>query len=156
MECNVSNCTVKIGDFPDVFPQRTGDWPGQYPYIGDPITPYEPPIKIVPAPVQIWPLGPVTVPNTNPDWWSNIKLMPNPWKVQHLAQGSVFSCDVPGCRPEDVKVQISDRELSVTATRYDGGGTSNFSTPIDVTFYDAREAKAVVAAGVISVTIPYR
>ncbi len=179
LQCNNGSSHVPCGDPPIPYPgttwipggypnsstfdpYRTGDWPPQYPYIGDPIVPYEPPIKVIPGKVEIIPtIGP----STNPDWWKQLQpnpglggitLMPNPWRATHLAEKSVFSCDVPGCRPEDVKVQISDRELSVTATRHDGLGTSSFSTAIDISFYDVKEAKAIVADGVVSVEVPYR
>lgn len=161
--CPFPGTTWIPGGGSTIDPYRTGDWPGQFPYIGDPIEPYVPPIKIIPGKVDIFPIGPSIVPNTNPDWWKQLQpaiggitLTPNPWRAQHVNGKSIFSCDVPGCGPEDVKVQISDRELSVTATRHDGLGTSNFAMAIDVNFYDVKEAKAIVENGVVNVEVPYR
>jgi hypothetical protein len=145
---------VKVGDFPGWDPFNP------YPYSpAHPWDPYQP--TIVPIPQRMYPFVP-NVPYTPESTWPLpgtmvlTGLVPTTWKFNATVSGATYSVDVPGCKPEDVKVQISSHELSAVATRHDDGRSSCHSQVFDHNLYDARGAQATVADGVLVVYVPYR
>lgn len=140
---------------------RIGDLPSWGPYAPEPYMPVQPWDPFVPQPQRVLPWIPVVpnMPYTPEPGWPGMQLTSliiSTWKMKILETGASFSLDVPGCRAEDVKVQISSRELSAVATRHDDGGISCQAHPFDHSNLDARGAQATVADGVLIVYVPYR
>ena len=140
---------IHIGDYP----YRTGDFPGSYPYIGDPIVPQDPPIKIIPGKVDYYPLGPAVVPNVNSVWTTGFSLTPNPWAVTVTAEGLCCRCDVPGCKEDGLSVVINNGTITVSYKRFDTGGLCYPATQFIGADYDPTTAEATLEAGVLTINV---
>src|SRR5690606_33393779 len=75
----------------------------------------------------------------------------NSWKLDVKQDRIIATIDVPGCKAENIELDLVDGKLSVKATRSNGGYMS-FSTDIGMN-YDPETAEAEVEDGVLTVTV---
>ena len=130
-----------VGDFP---PHRPGVdfYPDYDPFSPLVVYPYE----------QVYPLSfPMTTVAT-----TNITITGNSWRVTVRKDDVFFSIDVPGCTVSDITLSVSPSgSMTVVATRPDTKTILRESISIyDFNDrYDLTSVDAVLAAGVLSVTI---
>jgi HSP20 family molecular chaperone IbpA len=152
--------TTTIGICPDY----TGDWP-PHPYIGDPLPDPFLPTRVYPGIIPYSPWHPDTTP------WDVIPLIPYTPPVQpsfHFSPTPVWSLDIqgdrciakldlPGVRNSDLKVEIENGSIHVTAKRFDTGVFDARTNVNTVQFigadYDPKTSEATLEAGVLTVTI---
>lgn len=131
-------------------PLANNVWIGDFP--PNPIEPYQPTISPMRTYPQIIPNGLHTWPDTNS--WSTITVGPvvSPWKLTVKSDRIVAQIDVPGCKAENIELELLNGKLSVKAHRSKGSGYSAFDTVIG-TDYDPTTAEAEVEDGVLTVTV---
>lgn len=72
--------------------------------------------------------------------------------VQELADQAVITLDVPGVKPEQLKVSVENRTITVAVERE---GRGNFSRQYTIgTKYDLAALQAKLELGVLTLTLP--
>lgn len=132
-------------------------WIGDFPPNNiDPYSPYQP--QIIPIPMKTLPY---VAPNTNefwppPGWIGNsvitIGNTADPWKLTPKVDRIIAEIDVPGCKAENIELELTNGKLSIKAHRNNNGGYSSFETYIGPD-YDPETADAECEDGVLTVTV---
>jgi len=135
---------VYVGDVPAGNNVWIGDWPPQRPWDITPVVPnvpWNPPID-----AQPYPLGGVTITTSG-------YLSVSPWRVDtSVVDRITLALDVPGVKVQDLKVEIDDGWVRVSAVRFDTKATNNQTYYVGPAF-DPTTCEATLEAGVLTLIV---